>query len=367
MKILMLNYEFPPVGGGGAPVTYELCKELVSRGHQVDVVTMHFRGTKWREKVDGIRIYRVWALRSRKEICRPHEMLSYIFSALPLCMRLLRTRSYDVIHAHFIFPTGVLAWALKRLSGLPLIITAHGSDVPKYNPDRFRFLHRLLFPLWVKVVRAADFVVVPSRYLRSHLQYFISVPVEIIPNGFRMSNLKPSIREKKILIVSRIFRRKGVQHFLEAIKDMDLEYEVIVAGEGPYLDRLRKQAETIKPRVNFVGFVQDDQLRYLYETSSIFVFTSQNESFGVVLLEAMTAGLAVIATNVSALPEVVGDAALLVNPDNPAEIRRALERLIADDALIARLGDKGRVQARKFDWPTIANQYETLYERVRTY
>lgn len=361
MNILMLNYEFPPVGGGGAPVTFELCRELVRRGHKVDVVTMHVRGTKRFEVIEGIRVFRVPSLRRKNEICHPHEMATYILSAIPFCLRLMKKARYDVIHAHFIFPTGIVGALLKRRSGLPLVVTAHGSDIPFYNPDRFRLLHRLLHPLWQKVVRSIDILVAPSEYLKTHIQKFANIPVTVIPNGFRMELIRPSTRERKILVVSRIFRRKGVQHFLEAIKDMDLDWEIIIAGDGPYLAQLKKQAEHIKPRVNFVGFVQDDQLHYLYETSSIFIFTSQNESFGVVLLEAMSAGLAIITTNVSALPEVVEDTAILVEPGRPDQIRAALQKLIADAKLREELGNKGRERARLFNWPEITQRYEAAY------
>lgn len=360
----MLNYEFPPVGGGGAPVTYELCRELVSRGHEVDVVTMHARGTKRFEIVDGINVYRVPALRKKTEICYPHEMLTYVISAFFFCLRLTKKKRYNIMHVHFIFPTGILAYPLKLITKIPLIVTAHGSDVPFYNPERFRFLHRLMHPLWQLIVRRIDTLVAPSKYMKYHIQKFTSKAVEVIPNGFRMGNLRLSSRERKILIVSRIFRRKGVQYFLEAIKDMDLDWEIVIAGDGPYLSHLKKQAEVIKPRVNFVGFVQNEQLRSLYETSSIFIFTSQNESFGVVLLEAMSAGLAIITTNVSALPEVVENTALLVEPNNPQQIRTALDKLIHDESLIRELGDKGRERARIFNWPRIAEQYEELYTKT---
>ncbi|MBI3250257.1 MAG: glycosyltransferase family 4 protein [Candidatus Andersenbacteria bacterium] len=357
----MLNYEFPPIGGGGAPVSFELCRELVRRGHVVDVVTMHARGTKRFEVVDGINIFRVLSLRRKNEICYPYEMATYVASAIPFCLQRMRKHKYDLIHAHFIFPTGVVGAVLKWRTKVPLVVTAHGSDIPLYNPDRFRFLHRLLHPMWRKVVRSIDTLIAPSEYLKHHIQTFANIPVTVIPNGFRMELIAPSIRERKILIVSRIFRRKGVQYFLEAIKDMDLDWEIIVAGDGPYLPQLKKQAENIKPRVNFTGFVQNDQLHYLYETSSIFIFTSQNESFGVVLLEAMSAGLAIITTNVSALPEVVENTALLVEPNNPQQIREAVLKLINNKTLREELGNKGRERAKLFNWPTITARYEAAY------
>ena len=82
MKILMLNHEFPPVGGGAAPVTFQLCRQLVLIGHKVDVVTMHYGDLPGFEVIDGINIYRTPAIRKRPNICYTHEMATYLPGAL---------------------------------------------------------------------------------------------------------------------------------------------------------------------------------------------------------------------------------------------------------------------------------------------
>ena len=156
MRILMLNYEFPPIGGGGATSTFNLTRHLVRLGHEVDVVTMGFRGTPSREVIDGVEIHRAPCFRLRKELCHTREMATYVVSGLVLAHRLARTRSYDVNNTHFIFPTGPIGYGLRRLAGLPLILTARGSDVPGHNPNRFRLDHNLLYPVWRRIVRKAD-------------------------------------------------------------------------------------------------------------------------------------------------------------------------------------------------------------------
>jgi len=93
MKILMLNYEFPPLGGGASPVGYEISKRYVERGHQVDVVTMGFGELPSFENVDGMNVYRVWSLRRKKEICQPHEILSFVLSAICFLSKRLKTVS----------------------------------------------------------------------------------------------------------------------------------------------------------------------------------------------------------------------------------------------------------------------------------
>ena len=144
MKILMLNYEYPPLGGGGAPITRDLVVRLAKAGYSVDVVTMLFKGLKRYENDKGVNIYRVPSIRQSQAVCRIHEMLSYVISAFFFSLYLIRRNNYDLIHAHFIFPTGITAYLLKKIANIPLIITAHGSDVPGYNPDRFKIMHKLL-------------------------------------------------------------------------------------------------------------------------------------------------------------------------------------------------------------------------------
>ena len=165
MRLLVLNYEYPPLGGGASPVTAAICKELAARGHRVDVVTMAFRGLPRIEESGGHRILRIPCLRAQRHLCRTYELATWVASAMRSVPPLARAEQYDLVHAHFFFPSGVVAWWLKRTLGIPYVVTAHGSDVPGYNPDRFRAMHTLLGPAWRKVVRDADLVVSPSRSL----------------------------------------------------------------------------------------------------------------------------------------------------------------------------------------------------------
>ena len=89
MNILMLNYEFPPIGGGAAPVTLELCRHLVKLDHEVDVVTMRYKGLPALEVIDGITVYRTWAMRKRPDLCRTHEMASFLAGAFFKTLRFI--------------------------------------------------------------------------------------------------------------------------------------------------------------------------------------------------------------------------------------------------------------------------------------
>src|SRR5919108_3063185 len=155
MKVLMLSYEFPPLGGGGAKVVHGLSKELVKLGHSVDLVTMGFRELPRYEQINGVNVHRIQCIRTRESICSTPEMISYVLSAIPTVLRLMRREHYHINHTHFILPDGLVSYILKRFTGLPYIITAHGSDVPGYNPNRFKLGHKLFSGSWMKVTQGA--------------------------------------------------------------------------------------------------------------------------------------------------------------------------------------------------------------------
>lgn len=367
MRILMLNYEYPPIGGGASPITRALAEQLAAAQHSVDVVTMGYGRLPFHESFcdDHLHIYRVPALRRSPVRAVTVEMASYLASAFPWALwRSWQTR-YDLIHAHFLMPTTVIAAPLARLRNLPLVVTIHGSDVPGYNPDRFKRGHRLLAPVWRRMVAGADAIISPSRYLGGLLQQTYDRPVEIIPYGFHPPEGSVVERRKRILFASRLFPRKGAQFLLDALVGLDLsEWEVVIAGDGPMLEPLREQARTLGLNVSFPGFVKGQALQDLYASSAIFVFPSLHDNYPVVLLEALSAGCAIITNNVTGMPEVVGDAGLLVRPHDVAGLREAIVRLMNDATLRDQLGRLARRRIADLDWARILGLHFDLYERV---
>jgi glycosyltransferase involved in cell wall biosynthesis len=369
LKILKLCYEYPPLGGGGAQVVYGLTKQLTATGHSVDLVTMRYGGLPPFEKTGNLSIRRVPCIRRGPVLCHPHEMMSYLCTALPITMKMARENSYDLIHAHFIFPDGILAHFVSKFTGIPYLITSHGSDVPGYNPDRFILLHRIFKPLWKRVVRSASRIVCITHFLEKLVkQAMPEANTVIIPNGFfpgRFRTGKP--KRDRILIVSRMFKRKGIQHFLKAVQGLSLEYEIHIAGDGPYLVELKQQAASLTTPVMFHGFLKNDSKQFsdLMETSKIFVFPSESENFPIVLLEAMDAGMGIITTKGTGCEEVVGNTALLAAPRDVEGLRNALVRYMEDPLLLAQFGEKARRRLdERFSWPTIAKRYINIYEEI---
>lgn len=368
MKILMLNHEFPPVGGGASPVAFELCSHLAKLGHKVDVVTMHYKDTARFETVNDFNIYRTPALRSKPDICYFHELATFIPGAFFKGLSLCRKNNYDIIHCHFIIPGSPLALLLNKITGIPFITTCHGSDIPGYNPDRFKLIHKMIHPVWGFLVKNTPLLTSPGSFLKNLiLSHYPKAKIEVVPNAIDTAAFDDTVeKEKSILLCSRILERKGFQYVLQAVKDLELSWTVNVIGEGPYLPELKKIAENSKTPVKFRGWIdkKDPKFYELYNKSSIFILPSTAESFGMVTAEAMAAGCAVIASDIPTHREILGKAGLFVEPQNSGQIKEKLLYLIDSEQEREKLGEAGRERVKKFDWESVTKKYIECYKSV---
>lgn len=249
----------------------------------------------------------------------------------------------------------------------------HGSDVPGYNPDRFQLQHKLLRPFWKVLAKDPPFVTCHTRALgQLILKSQPKADVVIIPNAVDPAYFKTVEKKKKILLSSRLLPRKGIQHFLEAIADMDLKgFEVNITGDGPYRQELEqqlsrlKQEGKIKGKVTLRGWVPKAFLNQLYEESLIFVFPSVMDNFSMALLDAMNARMAIIAANCAGNPEATGDTAILVPGGDIGALRTALQKLIKDKQLCQEYGEKAKQRAlENFTWKKTLRQYEEIFKKA---
>ncbi len=369
-KILILNYEFPPLGGGASPVSYELALKLSETGDfDIDVVTMGYNGLpKYEEVNKNFRIHRVKCLRSKKEICHPWEQLSYLFTAWFKCKELVKKNKYDICHTHFIIPTGPLALRLKQKFGLPYIITSHGSDVLGYNV-RFKKLYPLLVKPWKNILDNAQKIIAPSNFLKAEIlkvyPQFDSEKIVVIPNGFDIEKFEPQEKKKYIFSSGRLQSAKGFQYLIQAVSDKDIGYEVHIAGDGPMMSELKVLALKSKTKVVLHGWLNNKGQEYknLLEQSAIYVLASERENASVALLEAMSAGCAIVTSNIAGCPETIGEAGLLIEPKNANDLNKKLNEVISNPGLKEKLGQNALSRLRAvFDWGIVLNEYVKNYE-----
>lgn len=370
MKVLVLNYEFPPLGGGAAPVSKELAIRMTKKGHQIDVVTMGFEGVPEYENISGVRVWRVKCIRKKQSSCQPWEQLSYIIAARKTIKRLILENHYDLCHTHFIVPTGVLARYVKRKYGLRYLITAHGSDVEGHNSKKSNIImHRLLRPLSRSIIREAEEVAAPSDFLLRLMQKRHKGNYLIIPNGIDLAKYrqKPGVsKEHRILYVGRLQETKNVQTLIKAIARVDMEnWHVDIVGEGPYRDELERLTEKLhlKDTITFHGWIENGSEEHLsfLSRAALFVSHSYFESFGVAVVEAVAAGCSVLLSDIEAHRMLVNNLECFTDPDDELNLSRKIEAFINGEKDFS----VDRRILEQYDWNRVTDLYEKEYERFR--
>jgi glycosyltransferase involved in cell wall biosynthesis len=366
-KILMLNYEFPPIGGGASPVSYDIGKGLAEQGHEVTVVTMAYQDLPELEVVDGMTIYRVRCLRKQAMVCHPWEQASYIIAAVRFLDKYLKTNSFDLCYAHFIIPTGVIALYLKKKYKLRYIITAHGSDVIGHNNKRFGKLYQFVKKPWQSICRGADCIISPSRYLADLIQ--TNEPrakCRVIQNGVDTNFFQKSTGKKKqILVMCRLQETKNVQCVLRALKGMHMgEWQVKILGDGPYKSTLVQMVTEygLEKTVSFEGWVENksrEHLRYLQETA-IYLSASEVENCPTSILEALSCGDHVLLSDIPAHKQLVEavDRNVFFERNNENELRLKLQQLM--ERLEQQENMSNAYDVRIFDWKNSILQYEEV-------
>jgi glycosyltransferase involved in cell wall biosynthesis len=199
----------------------------------------------------------------------------------------------------------------------------------------------------------SDCIIAVSAFTAGQVEQLLGVErsrIRVVHHGVRIPPASPRKREKIILHVGAIQKRKNIARLVEAFESVPSEWRLALAGSagfgaGEILSKIRNS------RVSVLGYVSAEELASLYARSMILAFPSLDEGFGIPVLEAMAAGVPVITSNRSALAEVAGDAALLVNPESVEELADALRTLVANAQLREDLTRKGLAHARAFTWP----------------
>jgi glycosyltransferase involved in cell wall biosynthesis len=379
--VLLLNYEFPPAGGGAGFATFNVGRELVKLGIQVDILTARIENEANGKIIDGVRVYRVPSFRKSIHDCGLLGAYSFVAFALAKRFELLRNYAYDVEHFFFSLPTGVLTLAPFPTQRPPYLISLRGSDVPGYDPfnQTVEKMHRFLLPITCRIWRKAGAVVALSNDLKLlAMKTAPAINIDVIPNGVETETFYPPQNRRtrspeepvKIISVTRLLERKGLHHLMEAIaKPTALNVQLDIVGTGSYEQQLRDKCRALglKNRIRFKGFVRREALPALYRNADLFVLPSQTESFGLVFAEAMACGLPILATSVGGIPELVRDGVdgYLVKPAHPGELRKLLKFFISHPYAGLKMGEAARLRIEEhYSWRSIATQYLEKYQEV---
>ncbi len=380
VRVLVLTYEYPPIGGGGGRVAREIAQRLSKRNFEFYVITAHWDNLPRFEIQNGIYLYRVRGGRRYPDRCSILEMGLYLISATMFSLRAVPYIRPHLIHVHFAVPSGPLGFFIKKLYNIPYLITLHGGDVPGFLPEETNHIFRFLYPITVPVWKEADYIIAVSESLKELAEKaYPGVPVLVIPNGVRIPwssfQNKPKRERVKILFIGRFSKQKNPILFIEAInnllsidRNLKDKIEVLMVGDGS----LRSEVEHYRKRlglsdiVKITGWLNDENIDKILWESDILVNTSHIEGFSLSVLQAMASGLAVVATNVPGNREAIqhGITGWLVPSGSAIALASAIYNLIIDMNLRYELGKNAFYWAKKYNWSSMCSQYEEIYKHI---
>lgn len=374
LKVLILNSEYPPVGGGAGTATYNLARFMASRGLSIKVCTCRYGHLPNRETKDGFEIIRVPSKRERADRTNPGEQISFIFSSFTYCLKNFKLWKPDIVWAFFGFPSGFTALAVRILFGIPYIVSLRGGDVPGFRPYDFRKFHRIGAPFIRLVWNHAAAVVANSEGLKKlALDFHKKVPIAVIPNGIDLEYFKPCQRDGKIpqlLFTGRVVYQKGLDLLISALGGLkEMDWELSIIGDGSYKNQLHHLVDEQKmtSRVHFHGWCKQEQLLPVLAQAHIFVNPSRHEGMPNAVLEAMACGLPIVATRIAGNEDLVidGKNGFLVASENVGELRTALQTLLTNKSLRLQMGNNSReLVEKKFSWNHSGEAYQAMLQKI---
>ncbi|MBP9751327.1 MAG: glycosyltransferase family 4 protein [Candidatus Moranbacteria bacterium] len=417
MKVLFLNYEYPPLGGGAANATRYILREFSRMpGVEAHLVTSGMGKEYEKEHIGGS----VWVHRLPigKDPGKIHsqsvrDLIVYSAKAWWFSSWIIRTAKregnpFDRTIAFFGIPCGALALWFKWRFGIPYVVSLRGSDVPGYS-EKYDRLYLFLAP-FVRLVWKKALAVVPNSRGLAELAGKTAPrqAFEIIPNGVDTEEFRPDpARERdgyfRILAVSRLTPRKGIRFLIRAMSilspsviasearqssekgkgldrhasgedvgardDRYSKLELWIAGDGEEKAELEVLAKEcgVSDKVKFFGAVPHEHLGRYYGLADVFCLPSQNEGMSNTVLEALAAGLPIVATVTGGTEELIrdGENGLFVVQRSPEDLAEKLGKLLADESLRVRMGEAGRKRAEEMNWESVAGQFLELCSRKK--
>ena len=392
MRILMLSWEYPPhVAGGLGRHVAELAPKLAQQGIDVHVVTPEFTQQDLPvENQNGVTVHRVFVPILNQQV----DIYGRAVAGNQILVGYVQQLNeqgiqYDLIHTHD-WLTGFAGIELKKILDCPLVATIHATERGRLRGHISTDLQWSIDNAERTLLEEAFCVIVCSRYMFNEVQYFFQIPAEkltIVPNGVNMADLgnghnpaqlasfkaryaEPT--DRIVFTISRLVYEKGVHLLVRAAPRILAEYpeaRIIIAGKGPEGTNLERQAYQlgVANRVNFIGFITDEDRNGLFKVAGCAVFPSLYEPFGIVALEAMALGCPVVVSDVGGLSEVVThtDTGVTVFSDNPDSVAWGVLHALADPERARRYAAKARLTVERFfSWQRIAGLTVRVYRDV---
>jgi glycosyltransferase involved in cell wall biosynthesis len=376
MNVALFASAFYPSLGGVEELTRQLAHHYRQRGMGVLVLTNRWpRNLPEYETYEGIPLYR-FLYRAPGENLK--QNIKYLLEHKRIQRELfamLRKHQIDMLHIQCVSINGYYALLAKKELGLPLVVTTQGERTMDATGiyQRSAFLNQVMRNLLLE----GDYITGCSRDTLDDVirHYGVSVghKSEVVYNGIALSDFEgvaPYVHSRPYLLgIGRMVPQKGFDLLIEAFAQASLaEYDLLLAGDGPERNALEQQARATgkADRIHFTGRANRPEAVALFKGCAWFILPSRQEPLGIVNLEAMAAGKAVLAARTGGVPEIVteGETGLLFPPGDVSALREGLVRLAQDADLRRHLGARGQERARQFDWNQIAESYCRIYAQV---
>jgi len=377
----MLSWEFPPrIVGGLAPHVYELSRALVKKGVEVHVATCDFPGAEAFEVVDGIKVHRI------DSYGYPTPDFATWISMMNVNLKrevstILSDNDINLIHAHD-WLVASASIGLKHMFRLPLIATIHSTEYGRRGGVHNDY-QRMIGSMEAWLIREAWRIICCSRFMANEIisAYKVSdYRVDIVPNGidpkpFEVPMDLPAIRrrfaepnERLVLYVGRLVQEKGVSNLIEATPFLsDLNIKFIVVGEGYLKEELIRRVKELgqEKKVYLTGFLDSETIRGLFRVADACVIPSIYEPFGIVALEAMTAGAPIVTSGSGGLGEILEhEKTATFAASNPGSIAWGVRRVLTNPQYSEALRMEAQREAASYEWGAIATSTLGTYTRI---
>jgi len=288
-------------------------------------------------------------------------------------------QQFDICFANFTIPGGWLALKIKKKFNIPYCIISHGHDIPWFFKKQMFFYHLVTYPLIKKVCKNASYLFVQSAFMKKNAEKFLgkktSSKLALVNNGITPKMLNPSFRKENpmtILFVGRFVKQKNPLIFIKALyrlSRMQIHYQAYMIGDGPMRNKIEKWIVKSKlSHVKITGWLSNDEVWKYYERSHVMVMPSLIEGMSISNIEALSAGLYLIATPVSGNEELLSccDNGKLVPVNNDREVANAIQKFYFDQYLPKQF--KSEQVRDKFNevflWSNIAKQYDSYLKKM---
>ncbi len=382
MKILFLNYEYPPLGGGAGNATQYLLREYTKIPDlEVHLITSSVDAGFHDECIGGrVVVHSVPIGKNEKNLHfqSVKDLLFYTWEGYKKSNELLRKEKFDLVHAFFSVPCGYMAMRLSKKYRVPYIVSLRGADVPGFS-ERFSFLYHALKPAIRRIWKDAAAVISASAGLkRLAEQTNPKQRMDIIPNGIDIAEFTPSTGSTdgifRVISTSRLTPRKGLRYLIAALATLKKEknisnVEALLIGDGHERESLEALAKEhgISNQVKFIGRVPHEELSKWYAKADAFILPSMNEGMSNAMLEAAAAGLPLLVTRTGGSDEVLleGKNGFEIQMKSTVDIAEKLERLVNDSALCRSLAEASRIKAESMSWRNVAERYIEQYRKAK--